>query len=130
MKVQLLHLHWGQILLTGLLVVILVIILNTVLLWLAGQIWPQPNQELMLVQFLFWSTFVLQLLLTVGGGIWVAQNVEREASLHGLLMGLVIALIFIPFSLSLIYPAVAVLVSFVLTVAAGWLGGVLGSRGR
>ncbi len=130
MKVQLLHLHWGRILLTGLLVVILVIILNTVLLWLAGQIWPQPNQELMLVQFLFWSTFVLQLLLTVGGGIWVAQNVEREASLHGLLMGLVIALIFIPFSLSLIYPAVAVLVSFVLTVAAGWLGGVLGSRGR
>jgi hypothetical protein len=76
MKVQLLHLHWGRIFLTGLLVVILVIILNTVLLWLAGQIWPQPNQELMLVQFLFWSTFVLQLLLTVGGGIWIAQNVE------------------------------------------------------
>lgn len=45
-------------------------------------------------------------------------------------MGLVIALIFIPFSLSLIYPALVELVSFVLTVAAGWLGGVLGSRGR
>lgn len=122
--------RWGWIFLTGLLVVIMVIILNIVLLWLADHIWPQPNQELMLVRFLFLSTFVLQLLLTVGGGIWIAQNVEREAPLHGLLMGLVIALIFIPFSLSLIYPALVELVSFVLTVAAGWLGGVLGSRGR
>src|SRR5260370_41429704 len=122
--------HWGWIFLTGLLVVIMVIILNIVLLWLAGNIWPQPNQELMLVRFLFLSTFVLQLLLTVGGGIWIAQNVEREAPLHGLLMGLVIALIFIPFSLSLNYPALVELVSFVLTFAACWIGGVLGVSGR
>jgi len=130
MKVQLLHLHWGRIFLTGLLVVILVVILNTVLLWLADHIWSQPNQQLMLVQFLYWSTFVLQLLLTVGGGIWIARKVERDAPLQGLLMGLVIALIFLPFSLSFIYPALFNLANFVLTVAAGWLGGVLGSRER
>jgi len=130
LKVKLSHLHWGWIFLTGLLVVIMVIILNLVLLWFANHIWPQQNQQLMLVQFLFWSTFVLQLLLTVGGGVWIARNVEREAPLHGLLMGLVIALIFIPFSLGFSVFALVDLAGFFLTIAAGWLGGVLGSRGR
>jgi len=130
LKVQLSHPHWGRIFLTGLLVVILDIILNTVLFWIVALIWSQPNQQLMVLQFDFWSTFVLQLLLTVGGGVWIARKLEREAPLHGLLMGLVIALIFSPFSLGFRTPALGNLVGFVLTVAAGWLGGVLGSRGR
>ena len=78
----------------------------------------------------FWSTFVLQLLLTVGCGLWLAQNVEREPPLHGLLMGLFTALIFLTFSISFNVAALVVPVIFVLTVAAGWLGGFLGSPRR
>ena len=130
MKVQLSRLHWGRIFLTGLLVVFLDIILNLVLLWLAVLIWPQPDQQLTLHQFLIWSTFVLQLLLTVGGGLWLAGNVKSEPPLHGLLMGLFNALIFITFSISFKDTTLVVAISLVLTVAAGWLGGVLGSRGH
>jgi putative membrane protein (TIGR04086 family) len=93
-------------------------------------IWPQSYLQLTGVQYVYWITFVLQLLLTVGSGVWIARKVERDAPLQGLLRGLVIALIFLPFSLSFIYPALVELVGFVLTVAAGWLGGVLGSRRR
>jgi len=130
LKVQLSHLHWGRIFLTSLLVVILVIIINTVLIRLALLIWPQSYLQLNVVRFVSWSTFVLQFLLTVGGGVWIARNVERDAPLHGLLMGLVIALIFLPFSLSFIDPALVVPLGFVLTIAAGWLGGILSRRGR
>ncbi len=72
----------------------------------------------------------LQLLLTVGGGVWIGRKVEKDAPLQGLLMGLIIALIFLPFSFSSVLPALMTPVGFVLTIAAGWLGGVLGSRGR
>ena len=130
MKAQLLHLQWGRAFLTALLVLILVIIFSAVLDWVAGHIWTQPDQQLMLEQFLYWSTFVLQLLLTVGGGLWLARNVKREPPLHGLLMGLFTAIIFLTFSISFKDTALVVLISFVLTVAAGWLGGFLGSLKR
>jgi len=130
MKAQLLHLQWGRAFLTAILVFVLVIIFNAVLGWVAVHVWTQPDQQLMLVQFLYWSTFVLQLLLTVAAGLWLAQNVKRDPPLHGLLMGLFTAIIFLTFSISFRDTALVVLISFVLTVAAGWLGGVLGSRGR
>src|SRR5260370_5979625 len=123
--------HWGRILLTSILVVILVIILNTVLSLLASQVWGPPSQAHQIAYLVAsWSTFVLQLVLTVGCAVLAARKVESGAPLHGLLVGLVVALIFFPLSLGFRNPALVMLVSFVLTVAAGWLGGVLGSRGR
>ncbi len=130
MKAELSRVHWGRILLTSILVVILVIIFNTVLVWPISLIWHQPNQRQIVYQVVSWSTFVLQLVLTVGGAVWVARKVGSGAPLHGFLVGLIVALIFFPLSLGFRNPALVMLVSFVLTVAAGWLGGVLGSRGR
>ncbi|MGZ3609501.1 MAG: hypothetical protein ACXVBU_05485 [Ktedonobacteraceae bacterium] len=130
MKVQLSHLHWGRIFLTGLLIVILIMIINAVLFWIVANTWSQPNEQLIARELVFWSTFVLQLLMTIGGGVWIARNVESEAPLQGLFMGLVIALIFFPFSLSFKDPALVVPLGFVLTIAAGWLGGFLGSLKR
>jgi hypothetical protein len=130
MKARLLHLQWGRAFLTALLVLILVIIFSAVLDWVAVHVWTQPDQQLMLKQFLIWSTFVLQLLLTVGGGLWLAGNVKREPALHGLLMGLFTAIIFLTFSISFNVGALVVPIIFVLTVAAGWLGGFLGSLRR
>ena len=130
MRAQLLHLQWGRAFLTALLVVILVIIFSAVLDLVAIHIWSQPNQEPTFRTVVFWGTLVLQLLLTVVCGLWLAGNVERKAPLHGLLMGLFSALFFITFSISFKDTTLVVAISFVLTVAAGWLGGVLGSRGQ
>jgi putative membrane protein (TIGR04086 family) len=122
------HLHWGRVLLTGVLIVILVVILNTVLP-VIGWVWHTTHRQLF-YQIVDWITTVLALLLTGSGALWMARKVERGAALHGFLVGLVVALILFLLSLGFKFPAQVVLVTFLLTVAAGWLGGVLGSRGR
>jgi putative membrane protein (TIGR04086 family) len=137
MKAHFSHVHWGRILLTGMLIVILVVILNTVLFVLVSNVWGSPSRSESVFQVNYWSTALLAILLTVGGAIWVARKVDREAPLHGLLVGLVAALVLFIGSpaitgayrgrLDLLMVA---LFTFFLMVAAGWLGGVLGSRGR
>lgn len=141
MKAELSRVHWGQVMLTGLLVAIQVYILTTVVVWLlfAFHVLGQPNQSLPVIQVADWSLYLLVAIpLTVRGGLRVAHKLEREpplhssASLHGLLVGLVAALILVgPYFLGGLHLAMfVVLGTFVLTVAAGWLGGVWGSRGR
>ncbi len=61
--------HWGRVLLTGVLVVLLVIVLNTVLLVLATHVWSQPDQAQIAIQVSSWSTYILLLLLTFGAAI-------------------------------------------------------------
>ncbi len=122
--------HWGRVLLTGVLVVILDVILNTVLLLLTTHIWGQPDQAQIAIQVSSWSTYILVILLTVGGAVWVARKVEGEGPLHGFLVGLVVALILLLLSVGFGSPLLMALLTFDLNLAAGWLGGVLGSRGR
>jgi putative membrane protein (TIGR04086 family) len=74
-------------------------------------------------------TIVLAILLTVYCALRVARKVESAAPLHGFLVGLVAALIL--FLIGLAFTGgldLVTLVTYVLMVAAGWLGGVLGSR--
>jgi len=130
MKALFSDVHWGRVLLTGVLLVILDVILNTVLLLLATHIWSQPDQAQIAIQVSSWSSYILVILLTVGGAVWVARKVEREAPLHGLLVGLVVALILLILSVGFGSPLLMALLTFDLNLAAGWLGGVLGSRGR
>ena len=139
MKARFSHVRWGGILLTSTLVIMLAVILNTVLLLLASYVWGPQTLFVLLVAS--WSTSILTILLTGGAAIWVGRKVEREAPLHGLLIGLVAALILLIFNPLLtdffqgayrgrLDLLVAPLGTFFLMVAAGWLGGVLGSRGR
>ena len=130
MKALFSDVHWGRVLLTGVLLVILDVILNTVLLLLATHIWSQRDQAQIAIQVSSWSSYILVILLTVGGAVWVARKVEREAPLHGLLVGLVVALILLILSVGFGSPLLMALLTFDLNLAAGWLGGVLGSRGR
>ena len=130
MKALFSDVHWGRVLLTGVLLVILDVILNTVLLLLATHMWSQPDQAQIAIQVSSWSSYILVILLTVGGAAWVARKVEREAPLHGFLVGLVVALILLIISVGFGSPLLMALLTFDLNLAAGWLGGVLGSRGR
>ena len=130
MKAHFSQMHWSRVLLTGVLLVILDVILNTVLLVLATHVWSQPDQAQIAIQVSSWSTYILLLLLTFGGAVWVARTVGREALVHGLLMGVVVGLILCLLSLGFGSPVLRALVTFVLIMAAGFLGGLLGSRGR
>lgn len=130
MKAQFSQMQWGRVLLTGGLVVILVVILNTVLLVLATHVWSQPDQAQIAIQVSSWSIYILLLLLTFGGAVWIARIVEREPLLHGILVGLVVGLVLCILSMGFGSPVERALVTLVLIMAAGSLGGVLGSRGR
>jgi cellobiose-specific phosphotransferase system component IIC len=138
MKAHFSSVHWGRVLLTGVLVIILVLIFNSVVFLLASNGWGRYE---IAYQVTSWSTSIVAILLAGGCALLVARKVEREAPLHGLFVGLVAALI-----LSIFNPDIAnffqgayrgridllvrALGTFLLMVAAGWLGGVLGSRGR
>ncbi len=130
MKAQFSHVQWGRVLQAGILVVILDFILG--LVW--GLLAIQAH---IAFQVFIWGTYILEFLLIVGGGIWVARKVESAAPLHGFLVGLIVALISFLFSFCSLFSGqsfgsfvLVVLGYFVLDVAGGWLGGVLGSRGR
>ena len=75
-----------------------------------------------------WLGPVLVLPFTAGAAWLVARGVASEAATrHGLVVGLVVAVVDLALGGSF---AVGVLVRFVLTVGAGWMGGRLGKRGR
>jgi putative membrane protein (TIGR04086 family) len=132
MKAQLSQVHWGLVLKTGILLYILISILGLglSLLLLAFLNWGhvEPHSAF---QAFSWITALLVIGVTGYGASRVARKVECAAPLHGLLVGLVVALISLLLDLVLsggIDP-VGLLLS-VAVVAAGWLGGVLGSRRR
>ena len=60
---------------------------------LANHVWSQPDQAQIAIQVSSWSTYILLLLLTFGGAVWVARTVEIEPLLHGVLMGLVVGFV-------------------------------------
>jgi len=132
MKVQLAQVHWGRVLLASILVVILAIIMNYVVFLFVLLIWGQMKQAVPAF-FLdgICSSSLLILLLTLVFARGVARNAEREPQLHGFLVGLIAALLF--FFISSGFQgqfAVVTVVTSILIVVAGWLGGILGNRGR
>jgi len=78
-----------------------------------------------------WGGPALTMLLAFGGALWVARGVGARPQAHGLVVGAVAgtgaALVGLSFNGSLSPEHV---VSFLLALFAGWLGGVLGGRAR
>jgi hypothetical protein len=69
------------------------------------------------------------IVVTGYGALWVARKVERAAPFQGFVVGLVVALMSFVLDLGFSGKIDPVgLVLYVLMVAAGWLGGILGSR--
>ena len=129
-KVQFSKMQWGRVLLIGVLVVLLVIIFNLVLPVLATHVWSQPDQAQIAIQFSSWSTYILLLLLTFGGALWVARTVVIEPLLHGVLIGLFVGVVICTLTMGFGSPVLMALVTLVLIMAAGCIGGLLGSWGR
>jgi putative membrane protein (TIGR04086 family) len=130
MKVQLSQVHWGRVAAAVILTVFLTLTLNLIVDLLVFQIWNRPDQEQIVRQVLFWNPTILPILLTFAAALWVVRKTESKPQLHGLLVGLLVALILFFFSSGFQGEFVLVtLINLLLTIAAGWLGGVLGSWG-
>ncbi|MFQ5615848.1 MAG: ABC transporter permease [Anaerolineales bacterium] len=131
--------RWGRVLLAG----IGVTALNTCLIFfviggyamsLAIQAQGAPDQAQIsrfADQVGAWIAPVLAALLTVGAAAGVARKTRTSPGLHGLLVGLVVAIgsliVSLVFGEALNLQALA---AFTLTVAAGGVGGALGRRAK
>lgn len=74
------------------------------------------------------SWWVLQIFLTVPAAAWAVRKVQSSHQLHGVLIGLVVAvagLVMGGFTMSYRISA-----EFALTVGAGWLGGAIAAHHR
>jgi hypothetical protein len=124
---------WGRIVLIGIAVpaaVLLLITLATTVyaFKLALEVRGAPDQ-VRIGQFAAhlgrsdWS--VLAILVTVPAALWSALRIPASRALHGALIGVVVAAVGLLLGFTM---SVRTIVEFVLTVAAGWLGGVLAAR--
>lgn len=131
MNVQLTKVQWGRVLLASMLVVIVTIFLNYLVFLFVLLIWGQTKHIPVVFLNGVCSSSVLMILLTLVSALWVARTVERQPRFHGLLVGLIAAfllfLITSGFRGEFIFLAV---ITTLLTIEAGWFGGVLGSRRR
>src|SRR5262245_17778353 len=129
--------RWGRILLVGVLAPILGFVLVTLIVTvyafvLAFQARGQPDTTSInhfAAQVAPWATPALTALLTLLGALWVGRAVPSRAQLHGILVGVIAALLSVLFSLfgarGLQLPT---LIACVVIVLAGWVGGLIAAR--
>jgi hypothetical protein len=131
--------RWGHILLSGvaaaaLSMLLVFLIVSVYDMGLAVQA-RRPPDHVLIPQFAGqvspWVRPALAALLTFGAAFWVTRTVGREIQLQGGPVGLVTGLSLLVTTLAFggVLNLIGV-VGFILTVAGGWLGGVLGSRRR
>ncbi len=130
MKAQLVQVRWDLVLKTSILVYILTFIFGIGLSLLLPAVlnWGRVDAQ-NAVQAVSLITPLLVIVVT-GYGAWrVARKVEHAALLQGFLVGVVVAILsfLLDVAFSMRIDAVG-LVLYALMVAAGLLGGILGSR--
>jgi putative membrane protein (TIGR04086 family) len=132
MKARLSRVHWALVMKTAILVYIVTFILGVALSFplLAFLNWVHlSSQSVFLVSSLI-SAFVV-FVVTGYGALWVARRVESAALVHGLLVGLLVALISLVLDVLFIRAMKLMgLGLYVLMVVTGLLGGVVGNRRR
>ena len=137
MNFQFSNIHWKRVLLAGmgitlLTTVLIFLVIGMYAMALAVQAQGAPDDakiEAFANQIGQWGTPVIALLLTVALATWVARKTEAAARLNSIFVGLIAAItgliVGVLLGGALDWLAVTV---FVLTLAASWLGGILGER--
>ena len=131
--------QWRKVLMAGVAapvvgMVLLIIVISVYATSLAIQSRGQPDQA-QINQFAGqvapWGGPILTIVLTAGAAAWAARKVDIGADRHGLLVGLVAAVVVVIIDLAFRRSlGLTTLVELALTVASGWLGGRLSSRMR
>jgi putative membrane protein (TIGR04086 family) len=132
MKARLSRVRWDLIVKTAVLVYIVTFILGFALSFplLALLNWSRLDSQSAFQASSLISAFLV-FVVTGYGAVWVARRVESAALLHGLLVGLLVALISLVLDVLFIRAIELLRLGlYVLMVAAGLLGGIVGSRRR
>jgi putative membrane protein (TIGR04086 family) len=131
-KARLSQVHWVLVLVTAVLIYIVTFLLGIalsfpMLAFLQGRHLDSQSA----FQVSSFASAVLVIVVTGYGALKVARRVEQAPLLHGILVGLVVAML--SFVLDWLFRGEIQMLGvllYVLMVIAGWLGGVTGSRRR
>ena len=132
MKVRRSRVHWALVVKTAVVVYIMTFILGIAVSFplLAFLNWIHPDSQTALLASSLISAFVV-FVVTGYGAWWVAHRVESAAVVHGLLVGLLVALLSLVLDVFFIRAMKLVgLGLYALMVAASLLGGVVARRRR
>ncbi len=81
-------------------------------------------------QFTVWGAPTLAIVLTFFISLWVIRKIETQATLHGLLIGLIAAVLSFLIGLGFTEPLDLITIAeFMLIIGAGWLGSLFSPRG-
>jgi hypothetical protein len=124
---------WGRIVLVGIAVPAAVLLLITLVVTgyafkLAFEVRGAPDQARIgqFAEYLgrsYWS--ILVILATVPATRWATRRIPSSRALHGALISVVVAAVSLLLGFTLTWRTIA---EFLLTIAAGWLGGSLAAR--
>jgi putative membrane protein (TIGR04086 family) len=129
-KARLAQLQWGLVLATALLIYLLTFLLGIGLSVFLSALFSRslPASDAAAEAISVIST-VLVIVVTGGGAWWATRRLDRAAPLHGFLIGLVVALISAVLDVGFSRALTPIgLLLYGLMIAAGWLGGLVGSR--
>ncbi len=126
---------WGRILVAGIgtqtaVLLVITLVVTGYAFKLAFEVQGAPDQSRIgqFAQYLGRSfSWVLQILLTVPAAAWAVRKVQSSHQLHGVLIGLVVAVTGFAMSFTMSFRTIA---ACALTVGAGWLGGAMAARHR
>lgn len=124
---------WGRILVAGIgtyvaMFLVITLVVTAYAFRLAFEVQGAPDQT-RIAQFAEYLGrsfgWALQILLTVPAAAWAVRRVQSSHQLHGVLIGLLVGAMGFVMGFTMSLRTVA---EFALTVAAGWLGGVVAAR--
>ena len=126
---------WGRIFLAGIGVSVAGLLLVTLMTTgyafkLAFEVHGDPDQTRIgqFAEHLGRSySWILQIVLAVPAAAWAVRKVQRSHQLHGVLIGLVVAVTGFAMGFTMSFRTIA---AFALTVGAGWLGAALVAHRR
>jgi NO-binding membrane sensor protein with MHYT domain len=126
---------WGRILVAGIgtqaaVLLVITLVATGYAFKLAFEVQGAPDQTRIgqFAEYLgrsYW--WVLQILLTAPAAAWAVRKVQSSHQLHGVLIGLVVAVTGFVMSFTMSFRTIA---EFALTVGAGWLGGAMAAHHR
>ena len=126
---------WGRILVAGVgtyaaVLLVITLVVTGYAFKLAFEVQGAPDQTRIgqFAEYLGRSfSWVLQILLTVPAAAWAVRRVQRSHQLHGVLIGLVVAVMGLAMGFTMSMRTIA---RFALTLGAGWLGGAMAAHNR
>jgi len=98
--------------------------------YLAFQVRGAPDQTMIQAfasQYAPWLSVISLILFTFLGTMWLARFVRTDIQFHGLVLGVIVSLVNIVFAGMGAF-SLTTLITTVLVIGAGWLGGRLSTR--